>query len=467
MPNQFGGYSFIEVAQGKPEADKAEREARLAQIRAGTRQQEQVNEGRELDLRKRRKLAESGGVDDKDVQRQGLIADFNLVEEEGKARRQPGQQQVVDQEQAGIQMDSKMRNTATMYGAYKLGFKKEALKMLSESDALATGVKFTDMSVEDFTDESGKVVKDAKGKPVKMFVMTPEGKDAKPIRLPLAQMERNWQQFGARYQVVDGNLMRIGADGQVQRLFTAPHTSVSPETGQFYDQRQPPPAASAGTGVNPRRVIAGEKHLDDRVKQLDSEFRYFLTGSNTFANMDKETQTRYDKLMAMAGPKVRAGMDPEQARNEAIAQDKREQALKAPEKSAPQRGADLTYQGPRPWLPGYDEGGIVNFDDQGGIGTGEEEKKKKWKPEEGEAPGDLPYMIPMPPVPRVVQYARGGLVRGPGGKDNVPAVVDGKQPVALTSGEGVLNKAAVAIVGEDFVTRLNKAALNITRPTRR
>jgi hypothetical protein len=31
----------------------------------------------------------------------------------------------------------------------------------------------------------------------------------------------------------------------------------------------------------------------------------------------------------------------------------------------------------------------------------------------------------------------------------------------------VLNKAAVAIVGEDFVNRLNQAALNITRPTRR
>jgi len=263
--------------------------------------------------------------------------------------------------------------------------------------------------------------------------------------------------------------MRIGADGQVQRLFTAPHTSVSPETGQFYDQRQPPPASS-GTGVNPKRAIASEKHIDDRVKQLDSEFRYFLTGSNTFANMDEATQTRYDKLMAMAGPKVRAGMDPEQARNEAIAQDKREQALK---KAAPtQRGTGLTYQGAKPWLPGYDEGGIVGetgaSEDFGMTGKeGEEKKKKKW---EYQDPGGLPYMIPDAPraeIPRVVKFAKGGVVRGPGGKDNVPAVVDGEKPVALTSGEGVLNKAAVAIVGEDFVNRLNQAALNITRPVRR
>ena len=329
-------------------ADVEEKQARLDQIRAGTMQQQQVNEGRELDLRVRRQKAEPGGEDDKKLQLEGLITEDKIEAAQGQARRRPGQERTADTEQAGTEMDSAMRGMARVYGAFKMGGKPQALEMLSNSEQLAKGQRFSDMSVEDFTDESGKIVKDAKGKPVKMFVMTPEGNDAKPIRLPLAQMERNWQQFGAKYQLVDGNLMRIGADGQVQRLFTAPHTSVSTETGQFYDQRQPPPASS-GTGVNPKRAIAGEKHIDDRVKQLDSEFRYFLTGSNTFANMDEATQTRYDKLMAMAGPKVRAGMDPEQARNEAIAQDKREQALKKP--GTQQRGSGLTYQGPRPWLP--------------------------------------------------------------------------------------------------------------------
>jgi hypothetical protein len=104
--------------------------------------------------------------------------------------------------------------------------------------------------------------------------------------------------------------------------------------------------------------------------------------------------------------------------------------------------------------------------------TGDEsEKKKRNQAEFNPYPGMFPYMIPdampMREIPRVVQYAKGGMVSGPGGKDNVPAVVDGKKPVALTSGEGVLNKAAVAIVGEDFVNRLNQAALNISRPVRR
>lgn len=68
---------------------------------------------------------------------------------------------------------------------------------------------------------------------------------------------------------------------------------------------------------------------------------------------------------------------------------------------------------------------------------------------------------------RTGHYAGGGMVRGKGGKDKVPAIVDGKQPARLTSGEGVLNRAAMAIVGPDFLNRLNKAALKIAPPARR
>lgn len=60
-------------------------------------------------------------------------------------------------------------------------------------------------------------------------------------------------------------------------------------------------------------------------------------------------------------------------------------------------------------------------------------------------------------------YAAGGIVRGPGDGtvDTVPAMVDGKEPAALANGEGVLNEGAVAVVGEDFVHRVNKVGLMV------
>jgi hypothetical protein len=62
-------------------------------------------------------------------------------------------------------------------------------------------------------------------------------------------------------------------------------------------------------------------------------------------------------------------------------------------------------------------------------------------------------------------YAGGGMVKGPGTStsDSVPAVIDGQQPAALSNGEAVLNKRAVALVGEDFIHRINKAGLMAAR----
>lgn len=58
-------------------------------------------------------------------------------------------------------------------------------------------------------------------------------------------------------------------------------------------------------------------------------------------------------------------------------------------------------------------------------------------------------------------YAAGGLVRGPGtgSSDSIPATIEGVQPARLSNGEAVLNAEAVDLVGEDFIHRLNAAAL--------
>jgi len=334
-------YSVIDLIQGKPGRDSEEQKERIRQMR-------QENELGELGLEKRRKEA-AAGLDDKELQKKGLDLDYQIETQKFMKLSQPDQQEIAGEELAQAKMDSRFRTLAGIYTAFELGDKKGALKRASDSNAIAPGVKFSDMHTEDGEE------KDAKGKPVRMFVFTPEGEGAKPIRLPVASFKRIQQRFGAKYQVVEGNLMRIGADGQGEKLCTAPHTSVNPETGGFYDQRQQPPA-SAGTGVvSPRRTAAQETHVDNRVKQLDSEFRYFLTGSNTFANMDEATQARYDRLMAIAGPKVRAGMAPEQARTEAIDEDARVKKLAqgAPRRAGgainPSLGTGLTYQGPAPW----------------------------------------------------------------------------------------------------------------------
>jgi hypothetical protein len=58
-------------------------------------------------------------------------------------------------------------------------------------------------------------------------------------------------------------------------------------------------------------------------------------------------------------------------------------------------------------------------------------------------------------------YAEGGMIDGPGTgtSDSIPATIEGVQPIRVSNGEAVLNKAAVDLVGEDFVHRINAGGL--------
>ena len=71
------------------------------------------------------------------------------------------------------------------------------------------------------------------------------------------------------------------------------------------------------------------------------------------------------------------------------------------------------------------------------------------------------------PMMRGRGYAEGGLVRGPGTEtsDSIPAVIDGQEPTALSTGEAVLNAEAVQIVGPEFVERINQVGLERRRPS--
>ena len=58
-------------------------------------------------------------------------------------------------------------------------------------------------------------------------------------------------------------------------------------------------------------------------------------------------------------------------------------------------------------------------------------------------------------------YAAGGLIQGPGTgtSDSIPATIEGQEPIQVSNGEAVLNEAAVQLVGEDFIHRINAGGL--------
>jgi|SRR6185437_2194806 len=60
-----------------------------------------------------------------------------------------------------------------------------------------------------------------------------------------------------------------------------------------------------------------------------------------------------------------------------------------------------------------------------------------------------------------IRYEEGGMIEGPGDgtSDSIPASIEGVQPIRVSNGEAILNKAAVDLVGEDFIHRINAGGL--------
>jgi hypothetical protein len=55
-------------------------------------------------------------------------------------------------------------------------------------------------------------------------------------------------------------------------------------------------------------------------------------------------------------------------------------------------------------------------------------------------------------------FASGGILQGPGTgtSDSIMGVVDGRKPVRLSNGEGIVRKAAVDFYGADAIHRINR-----------
>ncbi|MBA4141926.1 MAG: hypothetical protein H0X43_02745 [Nitrosospira sp.] len=62
-------------------------------------------------------------------------------------------------------------------------------------------------------------------------------------------------------------------------------------------------------------------------------------------------------------------------------------------------------------------------------------------------------------------YAEGGMIEGPGTgtSDSIAARIEGVKPIRISNGEAVLNRAAVELVGEEFIHRINTGGSAITK----
>ncbi|SOD41712.1 hypothetical protein [Nitrosovibrio sp. Nv4] len=62
-------------------------------------------------------------------------------------------------------------------------------------------------------------------------------------------------------------------------------------------------------------------------------------------------------------------------------------------------------------------------------------------------------------------YTEGGMIEGPGTgtSDSISATIEGVEPIRLSNGEAVLNQEAVALVGEDFIHRINSGSLAMSQ----
>lgn len=386
------GYSFLELSQGKPERDRQEQELRLQQMQQGI-------EERDFELR-RRQAEEDAGLTQKEITRKGIDADMAITEANYKKAMQAESQGVMTNELHNMTVDSKLRQSANIWRAFKGGHKDLALKWASDSALVSPGQEFSDMKLED-SDQ-----KDANGKPIQVLTLVPKGEGQQPIQVPVPVLDNLERQFGATYKIVDKSLVRIGHDGTVTPVYEPDQFAPNAETGVPFSKRTgqpaspaaprrpvvaPPvgpqgapqvtprqPAAAMGTGlppagttmlqpsapqaaqgvveqaldpntgqpVQPPLTRRQETHVDTRVTHATALVNHYF-GINAFTQLDPKNQPKYMKIVARAGQLTRAGQAPEAASATAIAEVERAEKLAA---QAPgSAGGAAPYSGPTPW----------------------------------------------------------------------------------------------------------------------
>jgi hypothetical protein len=306
---------------------------------------------------------------DKELQVRGAKADFDLAEQkftgemqafEQQTRRvlaQTQQQQAVAGQQrlpdelrvAREDLNNKVleavkRQTANIWGVAKMGNTDMALEMYNGSMLVEPGQKAKAIRFEEVD------VPGADGKPgtkAKVMVIEPEAKGGKARKIPVTALEQLYQQYGAKYEKVGNDIVRVGRDGTVTPVYQTDKFQHTPD-GDVYSERTGNlrhPAAGGLGGGTPAPGSGRAKKIDDRVKMaidkvIMPKFGGRFEGGLFFP--DEKNKDIALRATELAGQYVRGGMDPEAAGAKAVKDAEREQALK------PKNPGD-GYNGPKPW----------------------------------------------------------------------------------------------------------------------
>lgn len=227
-------YNFVDIAQGKPERDAAEQQARIDAMQQGI-------ELKDIELGRERRLEVPGGVSEKDVQRRGLELDVTNTNLEFEKTLAGSKQNIITSEILQKSLDDQQRLTASIYTAFKNGHAEAALDALNKAHHLHPGEEFSSMEVKDSEQ------KDAAGNPVKTLVLTPKSKDKAPLSYPVSALDALVQKYGSTYEKIGNNYVRRNVDGTVTPLY---------EAEQFVpDENAPGGSISKRTGLPPTQII--------------------------------------------------------------------------------------------------------------------------------------------------------------------------------------------------------------------
>jgi len=266
---------------------------------------------------------------------------------EAAAERQPDELALAREQLDANVGEAHQRQRVTIWNTIKLGEKKDALRMYNKSKLVDP-----DNEAADFRIRPVDAV-DPQGKKTQSHMLEFLGKDGKVLKSTSVQMlEDLSQRYGAQYKIVDGNLVRLGADGKVTPLYQPTEVAINPETGQPYVKKGEGVQIPAAGGIQPpggprgdRAPRAVESHDDRRVRDGKSVIdRHF--GISEFTGLDPKNQPKYTKMIGLMGQKVRSGMDPEAAATAAINEITHAEAALA---AGGRPGGGAGYSGPTPW----------------------------------------------------------------------------------------------------------------------
>ena len=339
----------LEIKRIKDEEPVRAKELQVRGLKADYQITEQgfLNDMQAFEQETRRLLAQG--------QRQG--AQLAVGEGQAALQRQPDELSLRRQELNTRLTDSIQRQTANVWSMLQTGNKTSALEMFNNSRLLMPGQKATDFKIEDIEvpGPDGKVQK----VPV-LSVMT-EGEGAKPMRIPVSQLEALRNRYGARYEKVGNNLVRIGPDGQVTPIYEQDQFMAVPEDGSVVSRRTglPPAGGVPGAGA-PRGGGPSPKEntrLNDQVKMAIDKVILPKYGGRFEGGMffpDEKNKTVALRAQVLAEENIRKhNMQPIQAANAAIEQAEREAKLASMQgggQPAAQGGGQPSgYTGPKPW----------------------------------------------------------------------------------------------------------------------